>query len=139
MANISIPVFGEDECGDTASVVVHGYLLFLDHVTYGFEFDTAEPRHLLHLPAEVGLQRFFGTVEVSFCDTGGGIPAADLARIFEPYRTTKGAEGNGLGLLICRRIVRAHGGEIDVESKEGEGTRFTVRLPRIEKRVRRLA
>ena len=78
-------------------------------------------------------------VEVSFCDTGGGIPAADLARIFEPYRTTKGAEGNGLGLLICRRIVRAHGGEIDVESKEGEGTRFTVRLPRIEKRVRRLA
>ena len=78
-------------------------------------------------------------VEVSFCDTGGGIPAADLARIFEPYRTTKGSSGNGLGLLICRRIVRAHGGEIDVESKEGVGTRFTVRLPRLEKRVRRLA
>ena len=77
-------------------------------------------------------------VEVSFCDTGGGIPAADLARIFEPYRTTKGSSGNGLGLLICRRIVRAHGGEIDVESKEGVGTRFTVRLPRLEKRVRRL-
>ncbi len=77
-------------------------------------------------------------VEISFCDTGGGIPAADLARLFEPYRTTKGAEGNGLGLLICRRIVRAHGGEIDVESKTGEGTRFVVRLPRLEKRVRRL-
>ena len=79
------------------------------------------------------------SVSISFRDTGGGIPAADLARIFEPYHTTKGTAGNGLGLMVCRRIVRAHGGEIDVESKEGEGTCFTVRLPRFEKRVRRLA
>ena len=70
--------------------------------------------------------------------SGSGIPAADLGRLFEPYHTTKGKLGNGLGLMMCRRIVRAHGGEIDVESKEGEGTRFTVRLPRLEKRVRRL-
>jgi signal transduction histidine kinase len=40
--------------------------------------------------------------------------------------------------MICRRIVRAHGGELDAESKEGSGTRFIVRLPRLEKRVRRL-
>ena len=77
-------------------------------------------------------------VEVSLRDTGGGISAANLAHLFEPYRTSKGAAGNGLGLMVCRRIVKAHGGEIDVESKEGEGTSFTVRLPRIEKRVRRL-
>ncbi len=77
-------------------------------------------------------------VEIAFRDTGVGIPAAELSRIFEPYHTTKGKDGNGLGLMICRRIVRAHGGEIDVESKEGEGTRFIVRLPRLEKRVRRL-
>ncbi|MCQ2389854.1 MAG: ATP-binding protein [Kiritimatiellae bacterium] len=77
-------------------------------------------------------------VAISFRDTGSGIPAADLGRLFEPYHTTKGELGNGLGLMMCRRIVRAHGGEIDVESKEGEGTRFTVRLPRLEKRVRRL-
>ena len=77
-------------------------------------------------------------VSVSFSDTGGGIPAQELVHLFEPYRTTKGKAGNGLGLMVCRRIVRAHGGEIDVESKEGEGTRFTVRLPRMEKRVRRL-
>ena len=87
---------------------------------------------------EISVETDDANVSVSFCDTGGGIPAADLARIFEPYRTTKGASGNGLGLMVCRRIVRAHGGEIDVESKEGEGTRFTVRLPRLEKRVRRL-
>ena len=79
------------------------------------------------------------TVDVAFRDTGSGIPASELSRIFEPYHTTKGESGNGLGLMICRRIVRAHGGEIDVESKEGEGTKFTVRLPRLEKRVRRLA
>jgi len=78
-------------------------------------------------------------VAVFISDTGGGISAAEMARLFEPYRTTKGAAGNGLGLMVCRRIVRAHGGEIDVESKEGEGTRFKVRLPRLEKRVRRLA
>ena len=88
---------------------------------------------------EVNLGASDTFVEATFCDTGGGIPADELARIFEPYRTTKGAAGNGLGLMVCRRIVRAHGGEIDVESKEGEGTRFTVRLPRLEKRVRRLA
>lgn len=87
----------------------------------------------------IGFEVTDASVGVSFCDTGGGIPTADLARIFEPYRTTKGSSGNGLGLMICRRIVRAHGGEMDVESKEGEGTRFTVWMPRMEKRVRRLA
>ena len=77
-------------------------------------------------------------VYTSFRDSGAGISDAALARIFEPYRTTK-AKGNGLGLMICRRIARAHGGDIDVESKSGEGTKFTVTLPRLERRVRRLS
>ena len=77
-------------------------------------------------------------VYTSFRDSGAGISDAALARIFEPYRTTK-AKGNGLGLMICRRIVRAHGGDIDVESKSGEGTKFTVTLPRLERRIRRLS
>ena len=77
-------------------------------------------------------------VYTSFRDSGAGISDAALARIFEPYRTTK-AKGNGLGLMICRRIARAHGGDIDVESKTGEGTKFTVTLPRLERRVRRLS
>jgi signal transduction histidine kinase len=76
-------------------------------------------------------------VRVFFSDNGSGMDAATLARIFEPYQTTK-EHGTGLGLLVCRRIVRAHGGEIDVESKPGAGTTFTVRIPRLEKRVRRL-
>ena len=76
-------------------------------------------------------------VTVSFRDSGSGMAPDAVAALFEPYRTTKRA-GTGLGLMLSRRIVRAHGGEIDVESKEGAGTRFTVRIPRLEKRVRRL-
>lgn len=78
-------------------------------------------------------------VSATFRDHGNGMSDETLLHLFEPYRTTKKERGTGLGLMLSRRIVRAHGGEIDVESKEGEGTRFTVRLPRLEKRVRRLA
>ncbi len=76
-------------------------------------------------------------VRVVFSDNGSGMDAATLAHIFEPYQTSK-EHGSGLGLMLSRRIVHAHGGEIDVESKPGAGTVFTVRIPRLEKRVRRL-
>ena len=76
-------------------------------------------------------------VRVSFCDNGSGMDAATLAHIFEPYQTSK-EHGSGLGLMLSRRIVHAHGVEIDVESKPVACTAFTVRIPRLEKRVRRL-
>ncbi|MEM9478357.1 MAG: ATP-binding protein [Verrucomicrobiota bacterium] len=76
-------------------------------------------------------------VEIHFVDTGGGIPAEAMGQIFDPYFTTK-KTGSGLGLLIVRRIIREHGGEIRFESKEGEGTKVTVFLPRYEKNVRML-
>ena len=76
-------------------------------------------------------------VHVVVRDNGSGMDAATLAHIFEPYQTSK-EQGSGLGLMLSRRIVHAHGGEIDVESKPGAGTAFTVRIPRLEKRVRRL-
>ncbi|MGD0884244.1 MAG: ATP-binding protein [Thermodesulfovibrionales bacterium] len=62
-------------------------------------------------------------------DTGVGIPKEILTRIFEPFFTTKKEKGTGLGLSISYRIIQDHGGRIDVESYDGEGTRFTVRLP----------
>jgi two-component system, NtrC family, sensor kinase len=63
-------------------------------------------------------------------DTGTGIPPDDLRRIFEPFYTTKGrGKGTGLGLAICRELVASLGGKIDVESRAGEGSVFTVRLP----------
>ncbi len=83
-----------------------------------------------------GLEREF--VEVVFTDTGGGISPESMGRVFEPYWTTK-SEGTGLGLLIVRRIVRAHGGEIGLQSDAGRGLTFTVRLPHGDRRVRMLA
>jgi signal transduction histidine kinase len=76
-------------------------------------------------------------VLVSFTDTGSGMSAENLGRVFEPYFTTK-PSGTGLGLLIVRRIVREHGGELSIESSEGEGLTLTIRLPYIDKRVRML-
>jgi signal transduction histidine kinase len=76
-------------------------------------------------------------VSISFTDTGGGMSAESLSRVFEPYFTTK-SSGSGLGLLIVRRIVREHGGEMAIESNEGKGLTLTLRLPYLDKRVRML-
>jgi signal transduction histidine kinase len=70
-------------------------------------------------------------VELAVRDTGPGIAAEDLTRIFEPYQQAhRGRKGSGLGLAIVKELVSAHGGSVDVESWVGEGTCFTVRLPR---------
>ena len=74
---------------------------------------------------------------VSFIDNGGGMSAEALSHVFEPYYTTK-PTGTGLGLLIVRRIVREHGGELAIESTEGKGLSLTIRLPLKEQRVRML-
>jgi len=76
-------------------------------------------------------------VRVSFTDNGGGMSAEALSRVFEPYYTTK-SSGSGLGLLIVRRIVREHGGELAIESAEGKGLTLTIRLPFKDQRVRML-
>jgi signal transduction histidine kinase len=69
------------------------------------------------------------TVAVTIRDNGSGIPEEHLARIFEPFFSTKGDYGTGLGLSITFGIVEKLHGWIDVQSKVGEGTSFTVRLP----------
>ncbi len=68
-------------------------------------------------------------VAVSVADNGSGISEDNLAHIFEPFFSTKGEFGTGLGLSITRDIVEKLGGEIEVQSKLGEGTTFTVVLP----------
>jgi len=67
-------------------------------------------------------------VAVSVSDTGPGIPADALPRIFKPFFTTR-AQGTGLGLAIVDKIVRGHGGTVRVESQPGTGAVFTVTLP----------
>lgn len=74
---------------------------------------------------------------VSFIDSGHGISAEQIGRIFEPYYTTK-EDGTGLGLMIVQRIVREHGGTIEIESDAGRGTTFRIKLPLHEKRTRLL-
>ncbi len=74
---------------------------------------------------------------ISIEDNGTGISAEQMGAMFEPYRTTK-SSGSGLGLLIVRRIVREHGGEIAIESEEGQGTRVMIHLPYAERTVRLL-
>lgn len=76
-------------------------------------------------------------VIVTVTDTGAGISPENLSRVFEPYFTTKSG-GSGLGLLIVRRIIREHGGELALESKEGKGLTLTIRLPILDHRVRML-
>ena len=76
-------------------------------------------------------------VLVVFRDTGEGMTTEQLTHLFEPYRTTK-EKGTGLGLMVSKRIIADHGGTIAVESAPGEGTTMTIRLPRLEKRVRQL-
>ncbi len=69
-----------------------------------------------------------GDVELIIEDSGSGIEEKDLQRIFDPFYSTK-AKGTGLGLAIVHSLVTSWGGEIDVWSKKGEGTRFTITLP----------
>jgi len=70
-------------------------------------------------------------------DHGTGIPPEVMGSIFEPYNSTK-KSGTGLGLLIVRRIIREHGGEIELDSKAEEGTTVTISLPRQDRNIRLL-
>lgn len=76
-------------------------------------------------------------VSISFVDSGHGIAPEQIGQLFEPYFTTK-QNGTGLGLMIVQRIVREHGGTIEVESDKGRGTTFRIKLPIHEKRTRLL-
>ena len=67
-------------------------------------------------------------VRIEVSDTGRGIKAEDISKIFEPYYSTKDT-GTGLGLAIVRKAIDDHHGTISVKSKEGEGTTFTITLP----------
>lgn len=96
-------------------------------------FEAMKRRGILRIRTDVDATH----VSVSFTDTGGGMSAESLSRVFEPYFTTK-TTGSGLGLLIVRRIVREHGGELAIESNEGKGLTLTIRVPYLDKRVRML-
>jgi two-component system NtrC family sensor kinase len=69
-------------------------------------------------------------IEISVRDNGNGMPQKVIDKIFQPFFTTKPTgQGTGLGLSLAYDIVKAHGGELKVETKEGEGSEFIIQLP----------
>ena len=71
-----------------------------------------------------------GNVEIRVRDNGNGIPQKVVDKIFQPFFTTKPTgQGTGLGLSLSYDIVKAHGGELKVETKEGEGALFILQIP----------
>jgi signal transduction histidine kinase len=78
----------------------------------------------------VSTKKVNGKVEIKIADNGNGIPAKVLDKIFQPFFTTKPTgQGTGLGLSLSYDIVKAHGGELKVKTKEGEGSEFIIELP----------
>jgi len=78
----------------------------------------------------VSTKKVKGKVEIKVADNGNGIPQKVLDKIFQPFFTTKPTgQGTGLGLSLSYDIVKAHGGEIKVATKENEGTEFIIQLP----------
>ena len=70
------------------------------------------------------------SIQIKVADNGGGIPQKVLDKIFQPFFTTKPTgQGTGLGLSLAYDIIKAHGGDIKVETKDGEGSEFIVQLP----------
>jgi len=83
----------------------------------------------------VGTKAYPAHVEIHIADTGCGIPQEHVAKIFAPFFTTK-SRGTGLGLAVVKKIVDRHHGELLVDSKVGEGTRFVIRLPKTQPDVK---
>ena len=78
----------------------------------------------------VSTNKLSDKVEIRVKDNGNGIPGKVLDKIFQPFFTTKPTgQGTGLGLSLGYDIVKAHGGELKVETKEGEGSEFIIQLP----------
>jgi signal transduction histidine kinase len=80
----------------------------------------------------VSTKKINNKVEIRVKDNGNGIPQKVLDKIFQPFFTTKPTgQGTGLGLSLSYDIVKAHGGELKVETKEGEGSEFIIQLPAV--------
>ncbi|MEV4782847.1 ATP-binding protein [Burkholderia sp. LMU1-1-1.1] len=104
--------------------------LIENSIVHGFDGRKGDNRGTITLSARDGGN---GEIVIEVGDTGAGIPAANLPRIYDPFFTTRlGSGGSGLGLYITHNIVTGVlGGRIDVTSTEGEGARFTLRLPKV--------
>jgi two-component system sensor histidine kinase BaeS len=124
-----------DANGDPAKMTITGDVGRLDQVLSNLvanAFRYTPPGGVITLLGEP----IEGGIRITVGDTGRGIPAEDLPYIFDRFwrgdrsRSHEGGTSSGLGLAIARQLVRAHGGQISVESQPGQGTTFTIELPR---------
>jgi signal transduction histidine kinase len=94
---------------------------------FNYSFSSMNEGGYLEVTAERGLS---GSVSITIADNSSGIPQEDLKRVFEPFfYTQSGESGTGLSLAITYALVKEIGGDIEVQSQIGRGTRFTVNLP----------
>lgn len=103
-------------------------IIFVNLMNNALKFMEGRQERVMHV--EAGLESGQWAV-MTVTDTGPGIPRESLPRLFEPFYRVPGTQvpGTGIGLATVQRIVRAHGGYIEVDSKPGEGSAFRIRLP----------
>jgi signal transduction histidine kinase len=105
----------------------------LNLITNAFYSVTQKKKHELNgyePTVTVSTKKWMGKVEIRVKDNGAGVPQKVLDKIFQPFFTTKPTgEGTGLGLSLSYDIIKAHNGELKVETKEGEGAEFIIILP----------
>jgi PAS domain S-box-containing protein len=111
-----VPVFTMGDSAELREVVLNLIFNAVDAMTQGGTI-------------EAGTRSEGNTARFWIADNGGGMPAEVMARIFEPFYTTKGDRGTGLGLSASHGIIENHGGDINVTSEAGKGTRFEIILP----------
>ena len=106
-------------------------LNLINNAFYAVQVETQNSASLQYEPTVWVITKKTGNlVSISVKDNGSGIPSSIVDKIFQPFFTTKPTgEGTGLGLSLAYDIVKAHGGELKVETKEGEGSEFIIQLP----------
>jgi len=104
-------------------------LNLINNAFYAVDEKKKENRDGYEPTVSVSTKKNNGKVEIRVADNGNGIPQKVLDKIFQPFFTTKPTgQGTGLGLSLSYDIVKAHGGELKVETKEGEGSEFIITL-----------
>ena len=105
-------------------------LNLINNAFYSVDEKKKQNQHGYDPIVSLSTKRNNGKVEIKVSDNGNGIPQKVLDKIFQPFFTTKPTgQGTGLGLSLSYDIIKAHGGELKVETKEGEGAEFIVILP----------
>jgi two-component system, CAI-1 autoinducer sensor kinase/phosphatase CqsS len=131
---------GEAERSKVAVRVVEDFSFRGDETAYLFVVFNLLKNALYYLPLKPDASIVISVArqEVSVCDTGPGIAADVLGKLFEPFTSVGKSGGTGLGLAYCRRVMRAFGGDIACESVEGAYTQFTLKFPPVVEHEREL-